>query len=46
MDENLINIGKQDLENMSIDELVDLKLELDDLLREVQNLIEQCNEVL
>ena len=46
MEEDLINIQKEDLRNMSVEELVDLKLELDDLLREVQDLIEQCDEVL
>ena len=46
MEENLINIHKEDLENMSVEELVDLKIELDDLLREVQDLIAQCDEVL
>ena len=46
MEEDLINIHKEDLQNMSVEELVDLKLELDDLLRDVQDLIEQCDEVL
>lgn len=46
MEEDLINIHKEDLENMSVEELVDLKIELDDLLREVQDLIAQCDEVL
>ena len=46
MEEDLINIHKEDLENMSVEDLVDLKIELDDLLREVQDLIAQCDEEL
>lgn len=44
--EELLNINKEDLQDMSIDELVDLKIELDDMLREVEELIGECNDVL
>lgn len=44
--EEMITINKEDLQNMSVDELVDLKIELDDMLREVNELISQCNDVL
>lgn len=48
MDENeeILNINKDDLQNMSVDELVDLKIELDDMLREVEELIAECDDVL
>lgn len=49
MEENesneILNINKEDLENMSVDELLDLKIELDDMLREVDELISQCDDV-
>lgn len=44
--EEVLNINKEDLQNMSVDELVDLKIELDDMLREVNELIAQCDDVL
>ena len=43
--EEVLNINKEDLQNMSVDELVDLKIELDDMLREVNELIAQCDDV-
>lgn len=44
--EEVLNINKSDLQNMSIDELIDLQIELDDMLREVQELIAECDDVL
>lgn len=48
MDENeeILNINKEDLQEMSIDELLDLKIELDDILREVEELISQCDDLI
>lgn len=46
MDENILNIEREDLENLSVEELLDLKFELDDLLNEVEDLIARCDEVL
>ncbi len=44
--EEIITINKEDLQNMSVEELVDLKIELDDMLREVEELIAKCDDVL
>jgi len=46
MNEDILNIEKEDLENLTVDELLDLKFELDDLLSEVEELIAQCDEIL
>lgn len=44
--ENILNLDKEFLESLSADELVDLKIELNDMLQEVQDLIDECDEVL
>lgn len=48
MDENeeILHINKEDLQEMSVDELLDLKIELDDMLREVEELISQCDDII
>lgn len=44
--ENILNLDKEYLEGLSTEELVDLKIELNDMLQEVQDLIDECDEVL
>lgn len=39
-------INKEELQSMSLEDLVDLKLELDDMIREVDELIAECDELL
>ena len=46
MDNKELVINKEDLNNLSIEELVDLKIELDDIKQEIENLIAECDEVL
>lgn len=46
MDEEILSINKEELTELSIDELVDLKIELDDILRKIDELIAECDEVL
>lgn len=48
MNENkeVLNIHKEDLENMTLEDLVDLQFELDDMLHEVKELIAECDEML
>ena len=46
MEEEVLSINKDELKNLSAEELVDLKIELDDILREIDNLIAECDEVL
>ena len=46
MDNKELVINKEDLTGLSIEELVDLKIELDDIKQEIENLIAECDEVL
>lgn len=46
MDEENLIINKEELNELSTEELVDLKMELDDVLQEIENLIAECDEVL
>ena len=46
MEEEVLSINKDELKNLSAEELVDLKIGLDDILREIDNLIAECDEVL
>lgn len=46
MEEEVLSINKEDLKKLSVEELVDLKIELDDILREIDNLIAECDELL
>ena len=46
MDNKELVINKEDLTGLSIEELVDLKIELDDIKQEIENLITECDEVL
>ena len=47
MDDNKdLIINKEELENLSIEELVDLKIELNEMEQEIENLIAECDEAL
>ena len=46
MDEDMINISDEQLKKLSLDQLVDLKVELDDLVERINDLINDCNEAL
>lgn len=46
MDEENLVINKDELNELSTEELVDLKMELDDVLQEIENLIAECDEAL
>lgn len=46
MEENILNIEKEDLKDLSAEELVDLKFELEDMLQEIEDLIAECDEIL
>lgn len=43
MKKNRLNISDKLLQNLSIDEIVELKLEVDDLLNKLDNILEICN---
>lgn len=46
MEENMLNISKEQLEELSIEELVDLKVEVDNLMNKINNTIKECEEAL
>ncbi len=46
MDEENLVINREELNELSTEELVDLKMELDDVLQEIENLIADCDEAL
>lgn len=44
MEEKTLNISKEELDKLSIEELADLKVEVDDLLNTIDSLIEECKK--
>lgn len=44
MEEKTLNISKEELNNLSIEELADLKVEVDELLHIIDSLIEECKK--
>lgn len=43
MEGNILNISKDMLDNLSIEELAELKIELDELNEKLDNISEICN---
>lgn len=46
MEANKLNISDELLQNLSIEEIVDLKVEVDDLMDKIDSIMENCKEVL
>lgn len=46
MEENMLNISKEQLEKLSIEELADLKVEVDDLMNKIDDILATCEEAL
>ena len=46
MEENKLEITEEMLENLSIEDIAELKVEVDDLVRRLDNILETCNEAL
>lgn len=45
MEENkMLNISQEMLDNLSIEEIADLKVEVDDLLKRLDDILEDCEE--
>lgn len=44
MEEKTLHISKEVIDNLSIEQLVDLKLDVEELVEELDNLIEMCDE--
>lgn len=43
MEGNMLNISKDMLDNLSVEELAELKLEVDELMEKLDNISEVCN---
>lgn len=46
MENDFINITNEDLEKLSFEELADLKIELDDLVSKVNDMLKTCDDIL
>lgn len=46
MEEKTLDISKEALNNLSIEELAELKVEVEELIIELDRIIETCNETL
>lgn len=46
MDDKGLNISDELLQNLSIEELTELRMEVDDLLDRLDNILETCDEIL
>ena len=46
MDKNMLNISEELLKNLSVEEIAELKIEVEDLLNKLDNILETCNEAL
>lgn len=46
MEENMLNISKEQLEKLSIEELADLKVKVDNLMNKINNAIKECDKAL
>ncbi len=46
MDNEKLKISDELLDNLSVDNLIDLKVEVDDMVSEIDRLIEKCDATL
>lgn len=46
MEEKLSKITEEELKEMSIEEIADLKVETENMIEELNNIIDMCDEVL
>lgn len=46
MDNNMLKVTQEELNELSIEELVDLKIETESLLGDIDELIENCDDIL
>ena len=46
MDNEKLNISQEMLDNLSVEELAELKIEVEELLVELDDMIEKCNSTL
>ncbi len=43
-EKDILNISQEMLDNLSMEEIADLKVEVDDLLKRLDDILEDCNE--
>lgn len=46
MEENMLNISEEQLKKLSVEQLADLKTDVEELLAEIDNEIENCKNML
>ncbi|MCR5146555.1 MAG: hypothetical protein K6B70_04340 [Clostridia bacterium] len=46
MEENGLKISDEILQNISVEDLADLKVEVDELVNDLQDLVDECNEAI
>lgn len=46
MENDFINITDEDLKKLSLDDLADLKIELDDLRSKVEDMLKICDDII
>lgn len=46
MEKDTLDISQETLDNLTIEELVDLKVRVDDLSEKIQNIITTCDEAI
>ena len=46
MEEKLSQITKEELKQMSIEEIADLKVETEEMIQKLDDMIDMCNEIL
>lgn len=46
MEENEIKISKEVLENISVEDLADLKVEVEELVNDLQGLVDECEDAI
>ena len=46
MEKDILDISQETLDNLTIEELADLKIRVDDLSEKIQNIITKCDETI
>ncbi len=46
MEENRMRVTQEDLKELTIEELVDLKVEAENLIEDIDQLLEKCDELI
>ena len=46
MEEKTLNISEEVLDNLEIEQIAELKVEVDDIVNGLKNIIEKCDEAL